>query len=120
MRALADRVRPGRPGVYPDRPGRCWSTCCARPGATSSTGLDHPDGDPVEEALRDGRGRLRRRGDDRGTGLTPADLTPEMTRRLLDRKIRGIAEAIRAAGAAAGCPPRSCPVASPGWPATPS
>ena len=36
-----------------------------------------------------------------GTGLTPTDRTPEMTRRVLDTEIPGIADAIRAAGAGA-------------------
>ncbi|MGN6688981.1 MAG: MogA/MoaB family molybdenum cofactor biosynthesis protein, partial [Actinomycetales bacterium] len=35
-------------------------------------------------------------------GLTPLDLTPEMTAPLLDRPAPGIAEAIRARGLAAG------------------
>ena len=39
-----------------------------------------------------------------GTGLTPLDLTPEMTRRVMEREIPGIGEALRAAGAAAGVP----------------
>ncbi len=39
-----------------------------------------------------------------GTGLTPGDLTPEMTRMIIDREIPGIAEAIRAAGVNAGIP----------------
>jgi len=39
-----------------------------------------------------------------GTGLTPGDLTPEMTRRVVEREIPGIAEALRSAGAAAGVP----------------
>ena len=37
-----------------------------------------------------------------GTGLTPSDLTPEMTRRVIDREVPGIAEALRAYGAAHG------------------
>jgi molybdenum cofactor synthesis domain-containing protein len=39
-----------------------------------------------------------------GTGLTPGDLTPEMTRQVIDREIPGIAEAIRTAGVSAGIP----------------
>ena len=37
-----------------------------------------------------------------GTGLTPRDLTPEMTRRVIDREVPGVADAIRARGAEAG------------------
>ena len=64
-----------------------------------------PDGEPVEAALRSalaaGYDVVVTTG---GTGLTPGDLTPEMTRRVLEREIPGIAEALRAAGAAAGVP----------------
>jgi molybdenum cofactor synthesis domain-containing protein len=33
-----------------------------------------------------------------GTGLTPTDRTPEMTRRVIEREVPGIAEAIRLTG----------------------
>jgi molybdenum cofactor synthesis domain-containing protein len=64
-----------------------------------------PDGSVVEQALRDGVAA----GYDvvvttGGTGLTPGDVTPEMTSMVIDREVPGIAEAIRAAGAAAGVP----------------
>ncbi len=59
------------------------------------------DGDEVEQALRDavddGYDVVVTSG---GTGLTSKDLTPEMTRRVIDREVPGIAEAIRAAGLA--------------------
>jgi len=62
-----------------------------------------PDGDRVEAALRDAGSAE----DDAvvttgGTGLTPRDLTPEMTRRVIDREVPGVADAIRARGAEAG------------------
>ncbi|MDX3104959.1 MogA/MoaB family molybdenum cofactor biosynthesis protein [Nonomuraea angiospora] len=57
-----------------------------------------PDGEPVEGALRDGVAQgydvIVTTG---GTGLTPMDLTPEMTSRVISREIPGIAETIRLA-----------------------
>ena len=64
-----------------------------------------PDGDVVEAALRegvaDGYDLIVTTG---GTGLTPTDLTPEMTARVIERPVPGIAEALRAGGWAAGVP----------------
>ena len=64
-----------------------------------------PDGPPVGAAIAaavaNGARVVLTTG---GTGLTPTDLTPEVTRPLLDREVPGIAEAIRAAGVAAGVP----------------
>jgi molybdenum cofactor synthesis domain-containing protein len=64
-----------------------------------------PDGDAVEQALLDGVASgyqvIVTTG---GTGLTPSDRTPEMTRKVIDREVPGIAESIRAAGVAAGIP----------------
>ncbi|MFC4008427.1 molybdenum cofactor biosynthesis protein B [Nonomuraea purpurea] len=57
-----------------------------------------PDGEAVEVALRDGlAGGYDVIVTTGGTGLTPTDLTPEMTSRVISREIPGIAEAIRLA-----------------------
>jgi molybdenum cofactor synthesis domain-containing protein len=60
-----------------------------------------PDGEPVGQALRraaaDGMDVVVTSG---GTGVSPTDRTPEVTRALLDYEIPGIAEAIRAYGRA--------------------
>lgn len=37
-----------------------------------------------------------------GTGLSPQDVTPDLTRGILDREVPGVGEAVRAAGLAAG------------------
>jgi molybdenum cofactor synthesis domain-containing protein len=106
MKALAVTVsNRAAAGVYEDRSGPVLAALLAEAGFTVDGPLVVADGDPVETALRDavaaGYDVVVTTG---GTGLTPGDLTPEMTRRVLDREVPGIAEAIRAAGAAAGIP----------------
>ena len=92
-------------GVYPDKSGPVLAGLLAEAGCAVDGPLVVRDGDPVETALRDalaaGYDVVVTTG---GTGLTPGDLTPEMTRRVIEREIPGIAEALRAAGAAAGVP----------------
>ena len=106
MRALAVTVsNRAAAGVYEDRSGPVLADLLRSAGCAVDGPLVVPDGDPVEVVLRDavaeGYDVVVTTG---GTGLTPADLTPEMTRRVLEREIPGIAEALRAAGAAAGVP----------------
>jgi molybdenum cofactor synthesis domain-containing protein len=64
-----------------------------------------PDGEPVRTTLR---GAIRSGIDlvvtTGGTGISPTDQTPEMTRAVIDRDIPGIAEAIRAYGTGQGVP----------------
>jgi molybdenum cofactor synthesis domain-containing protein len=92
-------------GVYEDKSGPVLASLLRSAGCVVDGPEVLPDGDPVEAALRDavaaGYDVVVTTG---GTGLTPGDLTPEMTRRVIEREIPGIAEALRAAGAANGVP----------------
>src|SRR5216684_4654783 len=107
IRALAITVsNRASAGVYEDRSGPVLVELLRTAGCDVVDGpLVIPDGEAVEQVLRDsitaGYDVAVTTG---GTGLTPTDLTPEMTRRVLDREIPGIAEALRTAGAAAGIP----------------
>jgi [ribosomal protein S5]-alanine N-acetyltransferase len=106
VRALAVAVsNRAAAGVYEDRSGPVLAELLRAAGCAVDGPVVVPDGEPVAAALRDavtsGYDVVVTTG---GTGLTPLDLTPEMTRRVVDREIPGIAEALRAAGAAAGVP----------------
>lgn len=84
-------------GIYPDKSGQLLAGLLKEAGGDPVDGpVVVPDGDPVEAALRDGvAGGYDVIVTTGGTGLTPTDLTPEMTRRVIEREIPGIAEAIR-------------------------
>ena len=92
-------------GIYPDKSGPVLADLLRAAGCDTDGPEVVPDGTPVEEALRAavaaGYDVVVTTG---GTGLTPGDLTPEMTRKVIDREIPGIPEAIRAAGVQAGVP----------------
>jgi molybdenum cofactor synthesis domain-containing protein len=64
-------------------------------------GDGQPVGDAITAAVAAGARVVLTTG---GTGLTPTDLTPEVTRPLLDAEIPGLAEAIRAYGVSKGVP----------------
>ncbi|NNG37744.1 MogA/MoaB family molybdenum cofactor biosynthesis protein [Flexivirga sp. ID2601S] len=91
-------------GVYDDRSGAILEEALRGWGYDVRRDVV-PDGPPVGDALRralgDGARLVLTTG---GTGLSPTDRTPEETEPLLDRQVPGIAEALRAAGAAKGVP----------------
>ncbi len=87
-------------GVYADRGGPLIVDWLRGLGFETPDPAVVPDGEPVGEALRaaidDGVDVVITTG---GTGISPTDATPEVTRRLLDYEVPGLADAIRAAGA---------------------
>jgi molybdenum cofactor synthesis domain-containing protein len=84
-------------GVYEDKTGPVIVAWLRSRGFEVPDPVVVPDGEPVLAALRDAVGAdvVITTG---GTGISPTDATPEMTRRLLDYEIPGLADAIRAAG----------------------
>lgn len=86
-------------GVYPDRGGPVAVAALSALGLAVEPAVVVPDGPEVEAQLRravaDGVDVVLTTG---GTGLSPTDRTPEMTRRVIDREVPGLAEAIRAQG----------------------
>ena len=95
-------------GVYEDTTGPRIVAALQEAGFGTVTSDVVPDGEPVAEALKaavtDGVALVVTTG---GTGLSPTDRTPEMTRPLLDREVPGVAEAIRAYGVSKGVPTAS-------------
>jgi molybdenum cofactor synthesis domain-containing protein len=97
IRALAVTVsNRASAGVYEDTSGPVLVERLRELGCEVDGPAVIPDGEPVEETLRDavaqGYDVVVTSG---GTGLTPMDLTPEMTRRVIEREVPGIADAIR-------------------------
>lgn len=100
MRALAVTVsNRASAGVYEDTSGPLIVAGLRDLGFEVGDPVVIPDGEPVEKTLREavseGYDAVITSG---GTGLTPMDLTPEMTRRVIEREVPGIAEAIRLTG----------------------
>ncbi len=90
-------------GVYEDTTGPLIVAALCEHGIPDAQGIVVPDGDPLRGALQDAvRGGADLVVTTGGTGLSPTDKTPEMTRAVIDAEIPGIAEAIRAAGAGKG------------------
>jgi len=90
-------------GVYDDTTGPLIVEAMRADGWEVGDPVVVPDGQAVGEAIsaavRAGARVVLTSG---GTGLTPTDLTPEVTRALLEREVPGIAEAIRAHGVSKG------------------
>jgi molybdenum cofactor synthesis domain-containing protein len=84
-------------GVYADSSGPILVAGLRQLGFEVDEPVVVQDGEPVGEALRqavaDGMDAVITSG---GTGITPTDRTPDVTRALLDYEVPGIAEAVRA------------------------
>ena len=96
-------------GVYEDRSGPVLVTGLTEMGFDVDGPEVVPDGEPVEAALRTA---LASSAYDvvvttGGTGIAPTDRTPDMTFRVIDRELPGIAEALRAYGVEHGVPTAS-------------
>jgi len=86
-------------GVYPDRTGPVIVSWLRERGFATADPVVVADGTPVHDAVAgavaSGVDVVLTTG---GTGITPTDRTPEAVEPLLDRRLPGLADAIRAAG----------------------
>jgi molybdenum cofactor synthesis domain-containing protein len=86
-------------GVYPDRTGPVIVEWLCQRGYQTPDPVVVPDGSPVRDAVAlavaDAVDVVLTTG---GTGISPTDRTPEATEPLLDRRLPGLADAIRSAG----------------------
>lgn len=87
-------------GVYADTSGPILVDGLKALGCDVPAPIVVPDGDPVAEALKqaiaDKADLILTSG---GTGISPTDRTPDMTREILDYEVPGIAEVLRQRGA---------------------
>lgn len=92
-------------GVYPDRSGPLIVTALAEAGFEVGEPVVVGDGEPVAAALADAvaaeHAVIITTG---GTGISPDDHTPEMTRRVIEREIPQLAAAIADYGVDHGVP----------------
>src|SRR3954451_11763319 len=92
-------------GVYEDTTGPLLVDFLTRLGFETAAPAVVPAAQPVADAItaavEAGARVVLTTG---GTGLTPTDRTPEVTRPLLDAEVPGLAEAIRAYGVRQGVP----------------
>ncbi|MDX6738438.1 MogA/MoaB family molybdenum cofactor biosynthesis protein [Actinocorallia sp. A-T 12471] len=103
VRALAVTVSTrAAGGVYEDRSGPLLAELLREWGCQVDGPRVIPDGTAVltvlKQAVEDRYDVVVTSG---GTGLTPTDQTPEMTKAVLEREVPGIAEAIRQRGSVA-------------------
>ncbi|UOZ08137.1 molybdenum cofactor biosynthesis protein MoaE [Amycolatopsis sp. WQ 127309] len=86
-------------GIYEDKTGPVIAAWLADRGYDVPAPVVVEDGDPVGVALRaalaDGVAVVLTTG---GTGISPTDRTPDVTKAVLDHELPGVADAIRAAG----------------------
>jgi molybdenum cofactor synthesis domain-containing protein len=86
-------------GVYADRTGPIIVDWLCERGYQTQDPVVVPDGSPVRDAVAaavaDAVDVVLTTG---GTGISPTDRTPEATEPLLDRRLPGLADAIRSAG----------------------
>jgi molybdenum cofactor synthesis domain-containing protein len=92
-------------GVWEDRSGPVVVDALTALGFDCEGPIVVPDGDDVSRVLRlavaDDVHLVMTTG---GTGHTPADLTPEQTRSVIERESPGLAESVRSFGVAHGVP----------------